>query len=653
MATLGSLALTIALASALGSAVAAALALRWRAPFLGAVARRGVLATAALTSVATLSLLWSLLAGDYRLESVYNYTSLDLDPLYKISAFWASPQGSLLLWSWLQAMVLALATWRLKLRQPDMLRPFIAVSMLVQALFLTASAFLSDPFGTLAWIPGDGRGLNPLLENLSMAAHPPAVFLGYALFAVPFALATASTLTDQKQGGWGVAGRPWAVAAWLALGIGNLLGAQWAYVELGWGGYWAWDPVENGSLLPWLAGTALLHSMGMQRLRERPSHWVHLFAMLAFCLCLLGTYLVRSGAVSSVHSYGHSPVGDFFLWFLLAMLTGSGSLLALRWRRSGPASGQSPLLSKPGAFLLANSLLLAVAFVVLWGTLYPVISRTLLRQETYLGADYFNAVAPPLFLALLVLLAACPLLTRDQDSPRRLARKLALPLGLTTLALAALGFSGLREMWGYLGFGAALLVVSSSCQAWVGDAQARRLARGEPLLVSFVRLIAQNRPRYGGHIVHVGLALIVVGITGSAVYHSELDFSLAVGQSVSFAGYTLTYEDIVVESTPSRDTVAAVVVLADGNLRVGTLRPQKILHVSYEQPVSEVAIRTTPLHDLYLILQGWDAASGKAVFRVLLNGLIVWMWIGSAVLLLGGLICLWPVPRSRTAGLPG
>jgi len=485
------------------------------------------------------------------------------------------------------------------------------------------------------------------LENPGMIVHPPIVLAGYAGFAVPFAFAIAALLTRRLGSEWIVTVRRWALVTWLLLGIGNIIGAWWAYVELGWGGYWAWDPVENAALIPWLVATAFLHSTMMQRRRGMFKVWNMVLIILAFSLSIFGTFLTRSGVLSSVHAFSESNLGFFFLGFIGIALLGSMGLVYYRRKELKSQAEMESLVSRESTFLLNNLLLVGAAFVILLGTIFPLLSELFRGVKISLGAQFFNQVNGPIFLTIILLTGVCALIGWRRASLKNLMRGFLWPLVGMVILGTGLFLLGIREWYALIPFALVGLALFAILYQWFRETRARHRTRVENYLKAFWGLIRANQPRYGGYLVHIGILLMATGIIGSSFYDVEKEAVLASGESINIKGYTLTYQTMNHYDTQSKLVFSATLsVYKEGKL-LGELVPEKYFRLNYQQLVTEVAIRSTLLEDLYVILVGWD--EDVTAFKVLVTPLVSWIWIGGGILVLGGLIAFWP-DRQKQSG---
>ena len=646
MTDIGYIAVLLAFVVAVYATVAAVLGKRDDFPELVRSARRGVYAVGALLSLAVLVLIAALASGDFGLRYVVEHTSRDMDLAYKLAAVYAGNDGSLLFWAWILSLMAVVAVYRG--RKELILGPYVlATTMAVVAFFILLVALVASPFERVS-AAVDGRGLNPMLENIGMLIHPPTLYLGYVGLTLPFAFAVAALVTGKLDGEWLWRARGWALFAWLMLGLGNVLGGQWAYVELGWGGYWAWDPVENASLIPWLMATAYLHASLVQRRRPMFRLWSVVLAAVSFLLAIFGTFITRSGIISSVHAYGQSSIGAFFLAFLAVATLFVAWLVVARLTQLRAGEDIESFWSRENWVLITNLILVGAVVTVLFGTLYPLFSEAFSGRKIALGKDFYNQVDGPFLLAVIAVLGFCPILAWGRSSGERLRDGLAVPAALAVLVGIVLAVLGVRQIIPLLAFAICGFVIFSHAGEWYRGLRARQKARRVNSLSALGGMVWGNRPRYGAHIVHVAMAVIAIGVVGSSFFVSSSEANLKVGETMSVGGYTLRYEGLAQDATASREIASATLTVLQGGQTVGQVRPEMIFHQSFEQPVGEVAIRTTALEDLYVILAGWTQ-DGTASFKVLVNPLVVWIWIGGGLLLLGGALAMWPGPRARTA----
>jgi cytochrome c-type biogenesis protein CcmF len=631
---------------------------RWQGrPELSAAIVRSCYAITGCLMVASVSLWKGLISHDFNIEYVAAYTSRNLPSSYIFSAFWAGQKGSLLFW----AVVLSLfasAAQLLTARRFAHLMPYVAgVTSAVITFFVSVMIFAADPFERLGFTPADGRGLNPQLQNVGMVIHPPMLYLGYISITIPFAFAVAALLSRRLDTGWIQAIRKWTLVSWLFLSIGITLGMWWAYVELGWGGYWAWDPVENASLLPWLTMTAFLHSVMIQEKRGMLKRWNLGLIIGTFLLSIFGTFITRSGVIASVHSFTQSSVGYFFLAFLVVAAILSYTLLHTRWALLEADVELESVLSREAAFLFNNLLFVGIAFSVLWGTLFPILSELVRGTKITVGVPFFNRVNVPLGLLLLGLTGIGPLIAWRKASADNLKRQFIAPLASGLLTLAALVVLGVRDFHALVALALSGFVAGTVVQEFYRGIRARRRMHGESIPLAFIRLIDRNRRRYGGYLVHVGVLIYFVAFAGMA-FKREREATLKPGESVEMGSpfghtYQFTHLGISQYESLNRIVSAATVQVTKDGKAAGLMTSEKRQHVdSFNRPTfepsTEVGIRSNLQEDLYIVFAGSVDGTEEAVYRFNINPLVWWVWFGGLVLALGGVVTMWPGggPRS-------
>jgi cytochrome c-type biogenesis protein CcmF len=662
--------------------------------------RRAIYCLAALMVAAFAILESAFVRSDFSYALVAESSSTDTPTFYRVAAPWATQDGSLLLWATLLALFASVAflVTRRSLRE---ITPYAqAVLGVVAAFFLLLMVGWENPFDTLARAPAEGSGLNPLLRHPAMMIHPPMLYSGYVGFSVPFAFAVGALVTRRTGADWLRATRRFALIAWTFLGVGIMLGALWSYTELGWGGYWAWDPVENASLMPWLVGTAFLHSAMVQEKRGMLKVWNVSLICATFALALLGTFLVRSGILDSIHAFGASTVGRQFLIFIGIVVAGSVALILSRLRDLRSEARLDSLLSREAFFLLNNLVLVALCLVIFWGTFFPLISEALTGTKESVGPPWFGRLTTPLGLVLVALAAVGPLLAWRRVTAARLRRALAAPLLVACVALAALVVltPAERSPASLAMFVLVALVLAVVVQEFWRGAAARRVMTGERLPRALARLTARNRRRYGGYLVHAGIALLFVGVAASSAFPEQRDVRLSPGDSFRVDDYTLSYREPTARIADDRAgtgapiSLGAVIDVRKGDERF-TLRPTRNFYPGRDpssgaisrffegEATSEVDVRWGLRRDLWLAIRPdtsvlerpireadakFADSSGDvqaiviaalteryrrnpppAAFRVIVSPLVAWIWIGGAVVVLGALIAAWPAPEAR------
>ena len=610
-----------------------------------------IYAVCGLVGIAALILWYGLFTDQFQITYIWNSSERSLPVFYKFAAIWGGQAGSLLFWTLLLSLfsMAAALTFRNKQRS---LMPFVNATLLATLLFfLTLLVFSANPFEQIGIVPSDGRGLNPLLQNYWMVIHPVMLYLGWVGLTVPFAFAVAALLSKRLDRRWVRTVRRWTLIPWMFLSAGIIMGSQWAYMELGWGGYWAWDPVENASFLPWLTATAFLHSIIIQEQRGILKVWNVTLIWLTFTLVILGTFTTRSGILSSVHSFAQSPVGPYFLVFLA--LTTVGFLLLL-YQRMPYLQGENEIdsiSSREGAFLANNWLFAGIAFVVLWGTFFPMFSEILTGERIAVAAPWFNRVAGPLFMLLFVLMGVGPLLGWRRTGATALRRQFTWPAAAALVSVPFLLLTS-RNVFPVAGFSTCIFVAATIVQEFVRGVNARRRTRGEPLPGALWGLMRRNGRRYGGYVIHFGIVLIGVAIIGNEFYQSTTHVTLSSGGSVELSGYTLTYTALETERKSNHTEVSANLQVTDsatGRFLSVIVPRRNIYDKAPDQPTSEVGLRMTPAEDVYVILNGWESDGNSATFTVYVNPLTMWMWVGGLFVVLGTAVSVWPHPRPAGA----
>ncbi len=646
----GNYALLLGLIVSIFSVIASVVGIRSKSPRAIAIARLALFVVFGLVSAASACLVYAFFACDYEVEYVYEYSNRTLPFWYKLAAFWGGQAGSLLLWAWLLSLFTVVVAIQYRKSSWSILPGVNLFLGAIQVFFFFLLAFLTPPFKLLGYTPPDGMGLNPLLQNPGMVWHPPTLYIGYVGYSVPIAFALAALLSGELGNEWIHATRRWSLFSWFFLGIGILLGAQWAYVELGWGGYWAWDPVENASLIPWLAGTAFLHSVMVQEKRGMLKTWNMILIVLTFTLCVFGTFLTRSGVVSSVHAFGGSNLGPFFIGFMLLTLGFSFALIRLRRPMLQDEREFESLFSRESSFLLNNLILMGAAFAVFWGTVYPVISELISGHKVTVAPSFFNQIMTPIGLILLALTGIGPLIAWRRASLNNLRTNFLRPTIVATVSAVVLYFTGVHHWGALIAFSLCVFVTTAIVYEFGRGTKVRHDMTGESLPSSFVSLVGRNRRRYGGYVVHLGIVMVFVGITGSSVFKKEKQRNLKPGESVTIGRYRLRHDGLFENSYPNREEKGVKLTVFRGGRTIGVLRPKQNLYTSVvqedQQTTSEVAIRSRLREDLYVILGGWDK-DGSVTLKVLVNPLVAWMWIGGLMIMLGTHIAVLPDKRVR------
>ncbi|MEE9218158.1 MAG: heme lyase CcmF/NrfE family subunit [Acidobacteriota bacterium] len=638
--------LVLALGVAVWSVAASGLGLYSRSAPLQESAERGVLVTGALIAGCSGILLYALAANQFQVRYVADYASRDLPMFYKLSAFWGGQAGSLLLWALVLSCFSVVAVLKYRDRQRELMPGLVLTLSAVSVFFLILLNFSARPFELLPFVPADGRGLNPQLQNPFMVIHPPMLYLGFVGFTVPFAFAMASLIRGRTDNTWLHVTRRWTLFSWFFLSLGILLGAYWAYIELGWGGYWAWDPVENASLIPWLTGTAFLHSVIIQEKKGMLRVWNMVLVLLTYFLCILGTFLTRSGVISSVHAFARSNVSWYFAGFLVLLLIVPTGLILYRLPVLRSRSQIESIVSREGAFLLNNVLLVVSAFAILWATLFPMLSELVRGVKITVSSPFYNQIMTPIGLILLLLTGAGPLIAWRKASVHQLRTLFLGPVLVGVITGVALIAGGMHHPGGVISLSLCAFVLASIVSEFYRGTQARMRNMGERPLPALIALIDRNKRRYGGYLVHVGIVMLFVGFTGS-VFQTEVEASLKRGEAMTVGPYELEYVDTSSHTTPNVEVFSAHVRVRRNGRDVGTLSPERNFYIHWDQPSSEVGLLSTLREDLYLILVGHDPKTDTATFKAYLNPLVNWIWLGGVILILGTHVAVLPDRRQR------
>ncbi|HEY2536663.1 MAG TPA: cytochrome c-type biogenesis CcmF C-terminal domain-containing protein [Solirubrobacteraceae bacterium] len=711
MASLGSACLLLALAVCAYGIGASLYGVRRARPEFADSGRRAVYALAGVLTVAFAVLEIAFLRSDFSFNTVADTSSLTTPTAYKAAAVWSSQEGSLLLWAWLLSMWSSLVLFLTRGRMRDVAAYATAILLGFGAFFISLMIFYANPFATTHPAPVEGAGLDPLLRFPTMMIHPPMLYSGYTLCTIPFAFGMGALLARRVDAEWIRAIRRFAFAAWFFLGIGILLGARWSYSELGWGGYWGWDAVENASLMPWLTGTAFLHSLMIQEKRGMLKVWNASLVLSTGTLAIMGTFLVRSGVLNSIHAFGGQTLGVPFVCLIGVMIAGSIYLVVTRREMLRSEHRLDSLLSRESVFLANNLVLVALCFVIFWGTYFPLISEALTGKAASVGPPWFDRYTVPLALLLVLLSGIGPVIAWRRatfaNARRNFIAPVAVALGTVAVLLLA-GVSG--KPFALAMFGCAAFVLGCVAQEFLRGVRARRAMAGEAAPVALVALVRRNRRRYGGYIVHVGIAVLFVGVAASSSFQHTVEPTLSVGQSTRVGAYTVHYLRPTATVTPSNDaahtgstlSLGAVLSVSKHGRHVATLYPSEGYYASDEpsqgsvgsliggQAVSHVAMSAGVTRDVWsaiapnietpqlkrivevgnktipfvrpedaLIAVAYLARSylqhpPPAQFHFIVSPLVMWIWIGGLIVFGGGLIAIWPAPsamRRRVAVL--
>src|SRR5690349_2803501 len=636
---------------------------RKKIPAMVESARRAMLLTWPLLTLTAGVLIYLLINNHFEVQFVYEVTSRSMPTYLKVTAWWGGQAGSLLFWSWLMSAFASLVTLRKWDRDREFLPWVIVVACITMAFFIGMNVFFENPFAQLyqtfdgvkpytfrpadgiLFTPDDGRGLNPLLRHPGMIIHPPMLYLGFVSFVIPYAFAIAALITGRTDDRWIRLTRRWALWAWLFLSFGLVLGGRWAYDVLGWGGYWGWDPVEIAAFMPWLTGTAFLHSVMIQEKRGMLKHWNMLLIILTYDLVIFGTFLTRSGVLSSVHAFAQSAIGPLFFTFIGFTLIASVALIIYRWSSLRSETVMTSMLSREALFLLNNLLFMSILVVCFWGVIFPLISELFSGQKVTVGPPFYERATAPLFSALMLLMGIAPLSAWGHSTVKTLGRTLWKPAVAALLITVVLFFTYTQKMGALLGFFLVAFVILVTIYEYWRGAYARQRSQGENVFVAFWNLTGRNRRRYGGYIIHISMMLMAIGILGIEIFQVETQGTLAQGQSLEIAGYTVQYKEIASWSdTPAgvNYTRSVIDVYKDGKF-LGELNPRIDYYFDSQQTMTIPGNRSTMKDDLYILLVDWEPVSSTgATFKVYVNPLVNWLWLGSLLFLAGVVIAAWP-----------
>jgi cytochrome c-type biogenesis protein CcmF len=604
-----------------------------------------------LVTIASSTLIYALVTTDFSIKYVVFNTTRATPFYYRVTGLWGALEGSLLLWEWILIIFSGLVAWIYKDRHHELMPWVLMIFSIVSAFFLAVIAFSSNPFENVFPVPLDGRGLNPLLEDANMLTHPPLLYTGFVGLTVPYAFAMAALIVGRLDEAWIITTRRWTIIAWFFLTMGNLVGAWWSYHVLGWGGYWAWDPVENAAFMPWLPATAFLHSVQVQERRGMLKVWNLSLIIIAFSLTIFGTFLTRSGILSSIHAFSSGPVGIIFLSFLAFILLASFGLLAWRSKQLRGQPELDSLVSRESAFMLNNVVLISALFTIFLGTIFPLISAAVVGVQVSVGAPYFNSVTVPLFLLLVFLMGVGPMIAWRKASWDNLRRNFLWPMVASFLVALVLFVWSVRDFLPLLGFTLMAFVVFSILFDTALAVRARHRIAGEGVFRALITLARRNQRRYGGLIVHLGVVLVFLGIAGSMSYSQEREATLRVGEGLSVGRYYVQFEGLSGSKQPTHIRVEGAFKVFNEGHEIGVLSPALKFFPTQKSPIGRAVFRSTLTDDLYLILAGFsELEQNQATLKVLVRPLLVWMWIGAFVIALGTIVAVLPHRRAGARG---
>jgi len=630
----------VALGLAVYGALAAGLGARTGRLALVESAQHAAVGVFVLVTSCFALLTYAFLTFDFSVRYVATNTNLGTPFYYRITGVWGALEGSIILWSWMLALytIILIVRHRVGARE---LYPWALATMLgILAFFLLVMTVAAPPFQRQVPVPPDGRGLNPLLEDTGMITHPVALYLGFTGFTVPFAFAMAALITGRIGDTWLALTRRWTIVAWYFLSLGLLIGGWWSYHVLGWGGYWAWDPVENAAFMPWLTGTAFLHSVMIQERRRMLRLWNISLVILTFGLTLFGTFLTRSGVIASVHAFTQGSIGMLFLSFLALVLLTALGLVAWRWEAFRSEGELDSVVSRESAFLLNNVLLIAAAFTVFFGTVFPLLSEAVRGVKVSVGAPFFNQVNVPLFLSLVFLMGVGPLIAWRRASLENLRRNFLWPVALGIVAAAAAFALGVRSLLAALTFATTVFVAVTIGLDFTRATRAR-VRLGESILPAMGGLLLRHNRRYGGFIVHLGILIIALGVMGSHAWSVQTETTLHRGETAELAGYRFRFDGLTAVEESNHFKVIGAFTVSNGKV-LGVLRPAKKFYPQEQAPIAYVDYRLGLREDIYLVLGDFARDGSQATVKLQVNRLVSWIWIGGVVLTLGALLAILP-----------
>jgi cytochrome c-type biogenesis protein CcmF len=626
-------------------------------------ARRAMLLTFPLITIAAISLIYLLVNNHFEVKFVYEVTSRSMPTYLKITAWWGGQAGSLLFWSFLLSAFASAVTLRKWDRDIEFLPWVIVVCSVTLMFFLGLVIFYENPFARY-WLVGgnvephmfgplnatlftapDGQGLNPLLRHPGMIIHPPMLYLGFVSFVIPYAFAMAALITGRTDDRWIRLTRRWSLWAWLFLSTGLVLGSRWAYDVLGWGGFWGWDPVEIAAFMPWLTGTAFLHSVMIQEKRGLLKHWNMILVILTYALVIFGTFLTRSGVLSSVHAFANSPIGPLFMAFVAGTFIISIALLIWRWPSLQSETEMKSMLSREALFLLNNLLFMSILVVCFWGVIFPLISELFTGHKVTVGPPFYKSATGPLFAGLLFLMGVAPLSAWGHSTIQTLGRAMWKSLLAALVVTIGLYFTYTKMIIALLGFFLIAFIIFVTLQEFWRGARARQKTQNENFFTALSRLMGRNRRRYGGYIIHISIALMALGILGIELFQSETQGAMAQGDKLNIAQYSVEYRELASWDDTGKGVnyTRAVVDVYKNGIYLGQLNPRIDYYAESQQNMTIPANRSTLRDDLYVLLVDWESVSaGRATFKIYVNPLVNWLWIGSIVFIFGIIFAAWP-----------
>lgn len=616
--------------------------------------RNATLLVGLTCTVALVALGYLFYVSDFSIKYVWQFSNRAMESNYKVSAIWGGMDGSMLLWCTFLALAAAVVAYLVK-QYPQRLAGW-ALSILNVAtfFFLTIVVFYTNPFRYLGqpFIPPDGNGLNPLLQNIYMQIHPPSLYVGFTLFTVPYAFCLGALLAGETTNEWIRLTRRWTLVGWGFLTAGIMLGGHWAYLELGWGGFWAWDPVENASFMPWLTATAFLHSVMVQERKNMLKMWNVWLIVLTYALTIFGTFLTRSGVVQSVHAFAETDVGEVFLQYLALVI---GAAIFITWKKRDLLKSERSIesfFSRESAFLLNNLVFLSICFATLWGVLFPILSEAVTGTKQTVSIPFFNAVNVPLFIILILLMGIGPMIAWKKATLSNLKRAFLMPTITSLVLTVILLWAGVRDVYplfAYVVSFFALMTMMVEYHKGVKTMQGKEQSYG--VGKATVELVRKHRSRYGGYLIHIGVVVCAISITASMAHKIEKEVSLAQGDSISVGRFNFKLDKVRGDRNDNYEALITEmsVYSADTGALVSQMLPEKRFYLAKQETTTEVALRMGPREDIYIALAGWDDNQGKATYKIFINPLQIWLWVGGLIMIFGTGIVM--IPDKKKLGV--
>ena len=615
-------------------------------------ARNATLLVALTCSLALVCLGYLFYVSDFSIKYVWQFSNRAMESNYKISAIWGGMDGSMLLWCTFLAIAAGVVAYLVK-QYPQRLAGW-ALSILNVAtfFFLSIVVFYTNPFRYLGqpFIPPDGNGLNPLLQNIYMQIHPPSLYVGFTLFTVPYAFCLGALLARETSNEWIRLTRRWTLVGWGFLTAGIILGGHWAYLELGWGGFWAWDPVENASFMPWLTATAFLHSVMVQERKNMLKMWNVWLIVLTYALTIFGTFLTRSGVVQSVHAFAETDVGVVFLQYLAFVITAA---ILITWLRRDLLKSERNIesfFSRESAFLLNNLIFLSICFATLWGVMFPILSEAVTGTKQTVSIPFFNAVNVPLFIVLILLMGIGPMIAWKKATLSNLKRAFLMPSLFSLVLTVILLWAGVREVYPLFAYVVSFFALMTIMVEYHKGVKAMRASDSDKGVIEATKsLVKKHRSRYGGYLIHVGVVVCTISITASMAHKIEKEFTIAKGDSFSVGRFNFKLDDVSGEKNENYQSLITTMSVfnKDTGAFIEKMYPEKRYYIAKQETTTEVALRMGPREDIYIALAGWDDTQNKATYKIFINPLQVWLWIGGLIMIIGTGVVLVPDSKNK------